>query len=73
MQQQLRTFISILSLPAAVVLTMTTMTSASTVSGSGGTELTENIHYMKLVHELKAKFPFVPDEYVKQVVEQVRL
>ena len=35
-------------------------------------EMTENIQYMTLVHELKASFPFVPDEYVKQIVEKVR-
>ena len=45
-------------------------TSVSTVS-SGGTELTENIHFMKLVHELKAKFPTLNDDVVKKCVLQV--
>lgn len=34
-------------------------------------ELTENIQFMKLVHELKAAFPAVPDELVKSCVLQV--
>ncbi len=35
-------------------------------------ELTENIQFMKLVHELKASFPTVPDDVVKNCVLQVR-
>ena len=35
-------------------------------------ELTENIQYMKLLHELKAEFPAVPDELVKSCITQVR-
>ncbi len=34
-------------------------------------ELTENIHFMKLLHELKASFPAVPDDIVKTCVLEV--
>eukprot|EP00095_Tigriopus_kingsejongensis_P008247 snap_masked-scaffold230_size244653-processed-gene-1.1 protein:Tk08247 transcript:snap_masked-scaffold230_size244653-processed-gene-1.1-mRNA-1 annotation:"mitogen-activated protein kinase kinase kinase 7-interacting protein 2" len=38
------------------------------MSSHSGENLTENIHYMKLVHELKAVYPIVPDEFVKDCI-----
>jgi hypothetical protein len=34
-------------------------------------ELSENVSYMKLLHELKAAFPTLPDEVVSQCINQV--
>ncbi len=34
-------------------------------------EVTENILYMKLLHELKAAFPAVSDDIVRQCISQV--
>ena len=42
----------------------------STVAGSSP-EMTENIAYMTLMHELKAAFPNLSDEAVKQCVLEV--
>ena len=36
-------------------------------------ELSDNVTYMKLVHELKAQFPNMPDELVHQSIKKVRL
>ena len=39
--------------------------------GKSSGDLTENIQFMKLLHELKAQFPSVPDEIVKQCILKV--
>ena len=45
--------------------------SASVSNSIVMTELTKNIQYMKLLHELKATFPTVPDSMVKRCVIKV--
>ena len=51
------------------------MASKAAVAGSPSTappqEMTENIAYMTLMHELKAAFPNISDEAVKQCVLDV--
>ena len=50
------------------------MASKAVVAGSPSTapaEMTENIAYMTLMHELKAAFPNLSDEAVKQCVLEV--
>lgn len=35
-------------------------------------ELSENVSYMKLLHELKGDFPNMADDYIHQCIKQVR-
>ena len=34
-------------------------------------ELSDNVTYMKLLHELKAEFPNMPDDLVRQSIQKV--
>ena len=34
-------------------------------------DITENIQYMTLIHELRATHPVVPDDFVKDIVIKV--
>ena len=59
-------------------MTMTTKAAATAVVGGSpaaaaptSNEMTENIAYMTLMHELKAAFPNLSDEAVKQCVLEV--
>ena len=45
---------------------------ASSSLSSVREDVTENIQFMKLLHELKAKFPTVPDAIVRHCVLKVR-
>jgi len=40
-------------------------------SSTMSAEVTENIFYMTLLHELKAAFPAVSDDIVRQCISQV--
>ena len=36
-------------------------------------ELSDNVTYMKLLHELKVLFPNLPDDLVRQSIKKVRI
>ena len=36
-------------------------------------ELSENVSYMKLLHELKGSFPNMADDVIHQCIKQVRI
>ena len=57
---------------AAPAVSATNANLANNTTNSTAGELTENIQYMKLLHELKAQFPAVPDEFVQGCIAQVR-